>query len=840
LLLALLAVVPGAAAEQTRKPVRPAAQRGTSSVVRLEVEPKSVRLSGLGTTTRLVVTAVLSDGTVRDVSREAVPTVAGVAARLLADGRIEARRNGVARVELRLGGATVVARVEVSGAASERPVSYTQEVFPVFSRAGCSQGVCHGNANGKGGLKLSLRGQDAAADYDAILLAAGGRRINRTDPARSLLLLKPSAGLPHAGGLRLKPGSDEYRLLARWIAEGARSDFPRAPGVSELSLFPAERVLYGSAGRGGLQQQLRVSARYADGTTRDVTELACYECSDETVSISPEGLVEAPGGGEAGINVRYGGRMVTSRLTFVPARPPFTFQPFPERNLVDRHVLAKLRTVRIQPSTLCDDSTFLRRVYLDGLGFPPTPEEAREFLAECAAENVGPGNPALKARERLVERLVRRPEFGDFWVVKWADLLRAEERSLDPEGMQALYGWLRESFRQNKPLDQFVRELLTSTGSTYDTPAASFYRRTRSPDLLAETTAQLFMGVRMACARCHNHPYDRWRQSDYHALAAYFARVGRETKHKPRRQRFDAEEINGDEYVVVRSAGEWTNPATGEPMPPGMLGDPKSVPAANAEDRRTALAAWLTGPENPFFARAMVNRVWYHVMGRGIVDPVDDFRESNPATNQPLLDALSADFAKNGFDLRRLVATIMNSSTYQLSAAPNAINATDEKYFSHALTPRLTAEQMYEAISSATGAPEQFPGYPAGTRLLQVVPTWQVHPFLRLFGQPPRETACECERNGEPTLGQSFELISGRQIDSRLRAPDNRLARLLASDRAPAEMVTELYLAAYARPPSAAELETAAGYLTKAKDRRAALEDLTWGLINTKEFLLRH
>ncbi|MCC2671132.1 MAG: hypothetical protein K0Q72_3603, partial [Armatimonadetes bacterium] len=350
----------------------------------------------------------------------------------------------------------------------------------------------------------------------------------------------------------------------------------------------------------------------------------------------------------------------------------------------------------------------------------------------------------------------------------------------------------------------------------------------------------LFMGVRMACARCHNHPYDRWKQSDYHALAAYFARVGRETKHKPRRQRFDAEEINGDEFIVARSTGEWMNPATGEAMQPGMLGDPASVPAADTGDRREALATWLTRPENPYFAKAMVNRVWYHLLGRGIVDPVDDFRESNPATNQPLLDALSTDFATHGFDLRRLVGTIMNSSTYQLSAAPNAGNAADEKYFSHALAPRLTAEQMLEAISSVTGAPEEFPGYPAGTHLSQVVPTWQVHPFLRLFGQPPRETVCECERNGEPTLGQSFELISGRQIDSRLRAPGNRLARLLASGRSPAEMVTELYLAAYARPPSPAELETATGFLSKAMDRRTALEDLTWGLINTKEFLLRH
>jgi hypothetical protein len=792
--------------------------------------------------TRVVVTAVQADGTERDASREVSALIQSPVAAATPDGRIVARRDGTTRVAFRLGGAFASALVEVSGTGSEQPISYTREVFPLLTRAGCSQGVCHGNASGKGGLKLSLRGQDAAPDYDAIVHAAGGRRITRTEPGRSLLLLKPSGGVPHLGGVRFTTTSDEYRLLARWIAEGARSDVEQAPQVTELRVFPAERVLYGGPARKGLAQQLRVAAVYTDGVTRDVTGLASFESSDDTVTIASDGLVEAPAGGEAGINVRYGGRMATSRLTFVPERPPFKFAAFPERNLIDKHVLAKLRTVRIQPSAVCDDSTFLRRAFIDTLGFPPTPEEAREFLAECDAERSGgrtPG-PAINARTRLIERLVQRPEFGDFWVVKWADLLRAEERSLDPEGMQAFYGWLRESFRGNKPLDQFVRELLTSTGSTYDSPATGFYRRTRSPDLLAENTAQLFLGVRMACAKCHNHPYDQWKQSDYHALAAYFARVGRETKHKPRRQRFDAEEINGDEYVVLRQTGEWMNPATNAPMAPMMLGDPKSVPAPDAADRRTALANWLTDPQNPYFAKAMVNRVWYHVMGRGIVDPVDDFRASNPPTNQPLLDALSADFATNGFDLRRLVKTILSSSTYQLSAAPNAINGTDEKYFSHALSPRLTAEQLFEAISSVTGAPEEFPDHPAGTRLTQVVPTWQVHPFLRLFGQPPRETVCECERNGEPTLGQSFELISGRQIDTRLRAPNNRLARMISAEQKPEQMVKELYLAAYARYPRAEELETAAGYLAKASNLRAGLEDLTWSLINTKEFLLRH
>jgi len=721
-----------------------------------------------------------------------------------------------------------------------RPLSYTHDVFPIFAKAGCSQGACHGNANGKGGLKLTLRGQDPAPDYDAIVHAGGGRRINRTDPGRSLVLMKPSGAMGHLGGVRFSTDSLEYATLSRWIAEGCRSDLDAAPALARLDVLPPERVLYAARGaRTGTSQQLRVTAHFADGTTRDVTRLACYESSDEKVSVSAGGLASAPDGGEAGVNVRYGGLMKTSRLTFVPPRST-AFTPFPSRNIVDQHVLNKLRTVRISPSLVCDDATFIRRAYLDVLGFPPTPEEARAFLAECDAERSAQQPHAFKSRDRLVDRLLQRPELNDFWAMKWADLLRAEERSLDPQGMRALYGWLRESFAANKPLDQFAREMLTATGSTYEQPATAYFRRTRSPDLLAENTAQTFMGVRLGCAKCHNHPYDRWKQADYHSMAAYFARLGRETKHQPRRQRFDAEEINGDEILVLRSAGEWTNPGSGEALKPVMLGDPSSVPAETAADRREALAAWLTRPDNPFFAKAMANRVWYHLTGRGIVEPVDDFRESNPPSNIPLLDALTRELVESRFDMRHLLATILKSSTYQLSSEATTANEADEKYFSHALTPRLTAEQMLEAIGGVTGAPEEFAGYPRGTRITQVVPTWQPHPFLRLFGQPPRESVCECERSGEATLGQSFELIGGRLIDSQLRASENRLGRLLASGKRPAEMVSELYLAAFSRNPDAEEAKTAAGYLEAAKDRRAALEDLAWGLMNTKEFLLRH
>ncbi len=854
---------------------------------RIEIEPAALRLAGPGASTQWLVTARLPDGTVRDVTRQVSARVTGGAAALGGAGRIAGLRPGTAQLVVRLGRAAAEASVAVGTVDDAgRPVSFVREIAPLLSKAGCNQGVCHGNANGKGGLKLSLRGQDPELDYDALARGAGVRRLNRAEPGRSLVLLKPIGALPHLGGLRFAADSEEARMLGRWIAQGAPSDLARTPALVSLTVFPLQRVLYaegkkptpkGRPGAAALAQQFRVTARYADGREEDVTRLACYDSSDDNVTVTPGGLAAAPEGGEAGINVRFGSRMQTAKLAFVPVRAPVLFRAYAERNLVDRLVLDKLRTLRLPPSPVCDDSTFIRRVYLDTLGFPPTPEEVTAFLRECAQET-GAGAPraanaalapvagqrkggagrmaafpggvpsapsrlsgvAWVARDRLVERLLVRPEVADFWAVKWADLLRAEERTLDPIGMEGFYGWLRRSFIENKPMDRFARELLTATGNTYDHPAAAYYRRTRTADLLAENTAQIFMGVRLNCAKCHNHPADRWKQTDYHGMAAYFARVTRETKFKPRRMRFDAEEIHGDEMILPGREGEWMNPADGRPIPPRMLDDPTSVPAPDSPDRRVAFAAWLTRPDNPFFARAMTNRVWTHLMGRGIVDPVDDFRDSNPASIAPLLDALATEFARSGFDQRRLMRTILTSATYQLSADANAANAADERYFSHAAVRRLGAEQMLEAIRNVAGAPADFPGYGPETRVTRVVPTWQPNGFLRLFGQPARETVCDCERNADTTLGQSFELIGGRTVDGMLRAPANRITRLAAPE-VPAEgAVAELYLAALARQPTSDEARAAASYLERKKDRRAGLEDLAWALMNTKEFLLRH
>jgi hypothetical protein len=711
----------------------------------------------------------------------------------------------------------------------------------VFSKAGCNQGICHGNANGKGGLKISLRGQDPAPDFEVLVRGGGGRRIHRSDPTRSLLLAKPSGGVPHLGGIRFAVNSLEYRTLLRWIEEGATSDLANAPELVRLTVTPTRQVLYAGPRAGsGKAVQLRVTASFADGTSQDVTKLACYESSSDGVSVDHDGLAQSPGGGEAGINVRYGTKMQTVQLVFVPAnRKAFSASSLPIRNYVDRLVLQKLQLVRIPPSSVADDSTFLRRACIDGLGFTPEPAETISFLNECRDERSRTGAPvAWQARAALVDRILARPEFTDFWVMRWADLLRAEERTFDPQGMPLFYAWMRESFGAGRGLDQWVRTVLTSTGSTYDNPAGFYYRRTRTPDLLAENTAQLFMGVRMGCARCHNHPYDRWKQNDYHSLAAYFARVVRETKYKPRRMRFDAEEIHGDEIIACGTSGEWYNPTTGQSLPPKMLDDVRSVPA-EGQDRRVALAEWLTRPDNPYFARLMANRIWAAYIGRGIVDPVDDFRDSNPPSNAPLLAALTQELIDSKFDLRAVTRTIMNSATYQLSSIPTAANRQDENYFSHVQARRLSAEQLLETMSVATGAPGDYPGYARGTRITRVVPTWQPNSFLRVFGQPPRETVCDCERSGEATLAQSFELISGRTIDAMLRVENNRL-KPPPEPGNPAWTVEELYLAALCRYPTAAEARLAAETARKDPGGRKWREDLCWVLMNTREFLLRH
>lgn len=732
--------------------------------------------------------------------------------------------------------------------------SYRYDVLPILSRNGCNQGTCHGNSEGRGGLKLSLKGEDP--EGDALILArhGGGRRINRVEPGRSLLLLKATSAVPHGGGVRFNTTSAEYRTLAAWIAAGAPVAPPAEPTLVRLEVSPGDRILIEP------QRTVRLSvrARFSDGSTRDVARLAYYNTGDPKLEVSPEGVVTARRPTDATVLVRYADQMENVRITLVPARKEFVWTAPPVFNWIDEINDRRLKLLRLRPSRLTTDTEFVRRAYLDTLGRLPRPEEVRAFLKECDAERLpsvsnkahgsrgAGGKGEGKARARLVDDLLERPEFDDYWTLKWSDVLRLEERSLDPKGGVAYRDWIRTSLAQKKPLDQFARELLTASGSTYANPAANYYRRSRNPIDLAEGTAQVFMGARLLCAKCHNHPFERWKQDDFYAFAAFFARVERKGEFT-RRDRFDKHELNGEEVIGVAVKGEVEHPRTGQAVPARLLSpaipQPASIQpdATRTEDRRLPFAQWLTAPENPFFARAMVNRIWFHVMGKGLVDPVDDMRASNPPSNPELFEALTKDFVAHGFDLRHLVRTIMNSRTYQLSSEPNVTNAEDERYFSRAIVQRLPAEVLLDAVSDVTGVPESFAGQPKGTRAIQLPPppTKGRHAFLRLFGQHQRESVCECERTNEPTLGQSFALVAGPVIEERVRKPENRLGKLLAAGSPDPEIITQLYLAALSRPPTTEDLSSAQAYIASRTDRRAAYEDLLWALLNSKEFLLR-
>jgi hypothetical protein len=711
---------------------------------------------------------------------------------------------------------------------------FRTDVMAVLSKAGCNQGTCHGNQNGKGGFKLSLRGENPDADWLALSHDGLGRRTNPQQVAESLVLLKATATIPHEGGRRFPVGSPEYGMLARWIAAGLPADAPGSAAVQRLEVTPTELVVLDPADR----VQLQVRATFTDGQVRDVTRWVVYEPSNALAIVTASGEVQRQQLGETAILVRYLDRQTVARLAFVPARPDFAWPGVPEANFIDHHIFAKLRSLRMVPSALCSDSVFLRRSYLDTLGILPTAEEARAFLNSSRPDK----------RARLIDELLQRPEFADFWALKWSDLLRNEEKVLDRHGVQVLHQWLRRSILEGKPLNELAREIIAGRGSTYSDPPANFYRAMRDPQARAEATAQVFLGIRLQCARCHNHPYDRWTQNDYHSLAAFFARVQYRIVENRRLDKFDQHEFDGEQIVWLAREGEVRHPRTGEVMRPRFLGAPTPGLTADA-DRLQALADWVAQPDNPFFARAQANRVWFHLLGRGIVDPNDDFRASNPPANEPLLEELAQDLVSHHFDLRSLVRTIMLSRTYQLSAAPNDTNREDESNFAHALVRPLQAEQLLDSLSEVLEVPVPYRGHRLGLRAGQLPgvhairerdkPATAGDRFLKAFGKPDRLLSCECERSDDTTLVEAFQLITGELLNQMLAERNNRIGKLLAAEKSDREIVEEFYLRALQRRPTAQELAAAETFVHRAKDRRAGLEDVVWGLVNAKEFLLR-
>jgi hypothetical protein len=797
--------------------------------VGVEVTPATVTLNGLRDARQLVVTGQYLDSSLRDLTGmvEAKVEPAGIVE--LSDGLfVRPKANGTATIIITANQKEVRVPVTVTGMDQPAPVSFRRDVIAALNVGGCNMGACHGTPSGKNGFKLSLRGFDPAADFIQLTREQFGRRTDKHNPDASLLLLKGVGRVPHEGGQRFSASSLPAEMIIAWMREGLRDDAPNLPPVTKVEVTPAGRILKAPA----KWQQLAVNVTYADGRTRDVTRLSVFSSSDPSIAdVTPSGMVEFKRAGEVAILCRYLEEMVSVRLTYLEPREGFQWTNPPEANFIDTHVFAKLKQMSILPSELCTDHEFVRRAYLDCIGRMPTAAEAKAFLAD----------PNPHKRVQLIDRLVEMPEFADFWALKWADVLRSSRKTIQTKGSYGMQAWLRGHFQKNTPFDQVVQELLTANGDTFTNPPANYFRIAKDPTTLAETTAQLFLGVRMQCAKCHNHPFERWTQDDYYGFSAWFARV--KTKPAPVVGTRPGGNPPASEVVYVARSGEVSQPRTGKQMPPRYLGGQSGATEAtipSGEDRRAVLASWLTSPDNPFFAKSVVNRVWFHLMGKGIVDPVDDFRESNPSCNDVLLEALAKDFTANKFDLKRLVTTIMKSRTYQLSAQPNDFNKDDDKYFSRALTKLLTAEQLLDAICDFTAVPEKFAGLPTGTRAIQLPDGEINHPFLKAFGQPARELACECERESDGNLAQALQLINGPTVNDKVRNPNNRLGQLLAAKKSDEEILTELYFTALARAPLEDEKRIALEHVGKREDKRKAWEDVMWALINTREFLFRH
>jgi hypothetical protein len=825
---------------------------------------------------QIIVTSRYADGSLRDLTPYCTWRAESPGVVTVGDGGfVQPLKDGSTHVIAQAGPYAAHVSVVVEGFDTPLPVSFRHDLVAALSVAGCNQGACHGIPSGRGGFKLSLRGYDPAVDYLELTRGAHGRRTDRLDAQASLIYQKALGRVPHQGGKRFEADSVAARTMLAWLEQGMPDDRADLPKLEDLEIVPGSRVLRAPARR----QQLAVLAHYSDGSVSDVTRLTVFASSDEGLAqVGRDGLVELHHAGEAAILCRYLDAIRCVRLTRLEPRDGFRWPDPPVNNYVDRHIFDKLQTLNILPSELCSDHEFLRRAFLDLCGILPTAQEVRAFLADASAEK----------RSAMIDRLLERPEYADLMSHHWLDVLRCNRLHLQIKGSHVYHHWLRRHFQANTPWDQVVRELLTASGSTFANPAANFYRgaydsgappSVRDPQEMAETAAQLFFGIRMQCAKCHNHPFERWTQDDYYRLSAWFAQVRGKAdgNHAGRPPSGRSWQLREDAVVVYADRSrEFTHPRTGQPIAPRIMGMPVAA-VAPGDDRRAVMADQVTAAANPFFAVATVNRVWHLLLGRGIVDPPDDFRDSNPPANDALMAALAQDFVEHRFDIKHLVRTIANSRTYQLSSHANEFNRGDNKYFSHALVERkrLPAEVLLDAICAATGVPEKFETYPAGTRAVQLPDTqvvytggayasWERHAFLKAFGQPAREVACQCEREGDVSLARVLELMNGQLTHDKVRAADNRLGKLLAKRAAgdtaqpaatdaaksatestaqaipSAAILDELFLSTLSRPPLPHETAAALDLVEKARDKRAAWESVLWALLNADEFFMRY
>jgi hypothetical protein len=826
LLCAVLLLLPGAASAAPARPAAPprppAAAQGAGAPAGLVLLPPKIRLAGRGAEQRYLVLARDASGEFRDVTTQARVSAAGPGGVTVdaATRRLTATRNGEVQVTAVLGGLRAVMSVTVQGAEREPEWSFANEVVPIFTRTGCNSGGCHGSPSGRGGFRLSLLGYEPDQDYEMVVKDRNGKRVNTVQVSTSLILTKATGKVPHGGGKRFEEGSRFDRELRAWLAAGAPRQGEFDARLSRIEVFPTAWA----PARAGERQPLVVLAHRDDGTTQDVTGYSRFASNDDQVAeVSEDGLLTAGKPGETAVMVRYlGGVAVVNVRVPRPQLPPAAYTAFQPANYVDEEVLARLREVRIAPSGPASDAEFLRRVTLDLTGATPTVEEARAFLDSK--------DPAR--RTRLVDELLQRPSFVEFWTLKWSDLLRNNQQAKQDKGVQVFHRWIREAVRRNKPWDVLARELITATGSAYRNGAANWYNTGDSGDeqplALASATSQVFLGIRLDCARCHNHPFEAWSQLDYYGFAAFFARL----KSKPGPD-------ENERIFYAAAEGEVKHPRSGAVIPARLLGGDAPSFAAE-EDRRERLAEWLTDPRrNPWFARSIANRLWNHFFGRGIVHPVDDTRLTNPAANEKLLTALANRLVAYKFDLQRLMRDIVLSRAYQASGTPTPSNANDRLYASRALPRRLYAEVLLDAIIYATGVPGSFGPYPRAVAIPDNR-TGDGSGFLELFGRARRDQACECERPEETSVAMVLHLLTGPALNERLARDDGRVARAVSAGMPPEALIEEFYLAALSRRPSAKEQAAALKLLRAAPSPREGAEDLLWSLLNTREFLFNH
>jgi hypothetical protein len=715
--------------------------------------------------------------------------------------------------------------------AIDKPASgwtFRNHVLPVLTKMGCNQGACHGALAGKGGFKLTLRGYDPELDYDTITRQSLGRRVSLAEPAESLLLRKATFATPHGGGKRFAKDSLEYQVIHDWVAAGAPGPQPNDKEVKSLRVEPSS-----ATAAIGEERSLQVTAQYSDGSTADITRWAKFSSTDEGVATVDDnsGKVKVNGSGEAAITVWYSSKVLYARVSspYPNQVDPKAYEGFPVRNFIDELALKKWRQLNLAPSPLATDSAFIRRAYLDAAGILPTAEEVEQFLADTDPNK----------RAKLVDRLLEREEFTDYWAYKLSDLLLVSSRKLNPTAMWDLYYWIRESVRTNKPWDQFAKEIFTSAGSTRDNGALNYFVLHKDPIDLTENVTQAFLGQRLTCARCHNHPLEKWTQKQYYQMANLFSRVGIKNGGEP-----------GDNVVFAKVSGDINHPRLLKPMRPAPL-DGTELNLDDARDRRAHFAEWLTSPQNPYFARNIVNRVWGNYFGRGLVDPIDDVRATNPASNEELFAATVKDFIANGHDLRRLMRAILNSSTYQLSSEANATNGADNKYYSKYVVRRLPAEVLSDAMSQVTGVPTAFPGMPPGTRALQLPDVRVQSQFLDVFGRPARIICDAGERSSDPSIAQALHVINGETLNRKLMAADGAVHLFIKLGLSDNRMIDQLYLSAFSRLPSNDERRAMIEQLSKAKmasgppdaqreSRKQAVEDMAWAILTSKEFLFNH